>query len=76
MTQKQGDFTIRAYGRTELAEMYLPHLSPNRAWRKLQDWIGVAQGLEQRLAQLGYRKSQRMWTPRQVRAIVEALGEP
>ena len=76
MTQKQGDFTIRAYGRTELAEMYLPHLSPNRAWRKLQDWIGVAPGLEQRLAQLGYRKSQRMWTPRQVRAIVEALGEP
>lgn len=76
MTQKQGDFTIRTYGRTELAEMYLPHLSPNRTWRKLQEWIAVAPGLEQRLAQLGYRQSQRMWTPRQVGAIVEALGEP
>lgn len=76
MTQKQGDFIIRAYGRTELAQMYLPHLSPSRAWRKLQDWISVAPGLEQELLKSGYRQSQRMWTPRQVKAIVEALGEP
>lgn len=76
MTQKQGDFTIRAYGRTELAEMYLPHLSPSHAWRKLQEWIAVAPGLKQQLICLGYRTSQRMWTPRQVKAIVEALGEP
>lgn len=76
MARRYGEFEIRAYGRTELAQMYLPHLSPGRAWRKLREWLAVAPGLEGRLAALGYTDGQRMWTPRQVEAIVEALGEP
>ena len=32
-------FTIRAYGRTELAQCYFPTLNPQVAHRKLQSWI-------------------------------------
>lgn len=28
-------FRLRAYGRTELAQAYNPHLSPGAAWQKL-----------------------------------------
>jgi len=66
----------RAWGRTELAQRYCPTLSASAAWRKLKDWIALAPGLNQRLADLGYRPDRRTFTPLQVRAIIEALGEP
>ena len=73
---KNETFEIRAYGRTELAQMYMPNLSASRAWRKLQEWIAMCPGLRDRLAQYGYNGCQRTWTPRQVEMIVEVLGEP
>ena len=33
------NFTIRSYGRTELAQCYFPDLNPQVAHRKLQGWI-------------------------------------
>lgn len=29
-------FTIRAYGRTELAQRYSPNIGPHAAWQKLK----------------------------------------
>lgn len=69
-------FDLRAYGRTELAQLYLPHLSPGRAWRKLREWLAASPGLEQRLQGTGYDGHGRTFTPLQVKLIVEALGEP
>ena len=70
------DFRIRAYGRTELAQEYNPHLAPSTAWHRLKDWIDRYPGLAAHLRELGYADKSRSWTPAQVAAIVKALGEP
>ena len=71
------EFRIRAYGRTELAQMYSPHITPEAAWQKLKAWIDYYPGLNGWLREAGYRPERRTgFTPRQVRLIVEALGEP
>ena len=69
-------FNLRAYGRTELAQAYCPQLSPGAAWQKLSTWINLYPGLPERLKAIGYSPRQRVFTPRQVAMIVEALGEP
>lgn len=74
-TQTQIEFRIRAYGRTELAQLYCPTLTPGAAYRKLRQWIALSPGLIARLETLGSGKS-RTWTPAEVKEIVEALGEP
>lgn len=65
----------RERGRTELALLYNPQLSPKSAWQKLQHWIDVCQPLKEELRQLGYTGRQRIFTPRQVSRIVHYLGE-
>lgn len=70
------DFEVRQYGRTELAQLYSPNITPEAAWKKLKLWIDHFPGLNQQLRTLGYRKRQRIFTPAQVRAIAEAIGEP
>lgn len=69
-------FRLRAYGRTELALAYSPHLSPGAAWQKLCLWISLYPGLSDRLSAIGYSPRRRVFTPRQVAMIIEALGEP
>lgn len=55
-------FTIREYGRQELACLYCPTLKPDSAWKKLRQWMDLYPGLTDR--------------PQQVSIIVEAMGEP
>lgn len=49
--EKQTDFRIRSYGRTELAQLYNPCLTPKAAYRKLVGWIDHYPGLAVRLAE-------------------------
>lgn len=71
------EFEIREYGRTELAQLYAPDITPEAAWKKLKGWIAYYPGLTERLQALGYRPAkQRTFTPAQVRAVIEAIGEP
>lgn len=67
---------IRAYGRTELAQLYCPTLSSQAAYRKLQSWIDFYPGLRNRLQATGYREHGRTFLPIHVKMIVEAIGEP
>lgn len=76
MDSSSDNFRIRAYGRTELAQRYNPHLAPSTAWHRLKSWIDRYPGLPARLRSLGYTEKARTWTPAQVDAIVDALGEP
>lgn len=69
-------FKIREYGRMELAQLYCPDIAPESAWRKLKAWIALYPGLAERLSALGYDGSTRSFTPAQVQAITDALGEP
>lgn len=69
-------FKIRAYGRQELASCYAPEITPAAAWTKLKEWIAVYPGLTEQLQSLGYRHTQRIFTPAQVIAIISCIGEP
>ena len=69
-------FPIRAYGRTELAVCYFPHLNSQTAYRKLQQWIDLYPRLRERLEAAAPQSRSRMYMPVQVQMIVEAIGEP
>ena len=69
-------FCIRTYGRTELALLYNPHLTPSSAWRVLRSWININPPLRRQLKHLGLKPTTRRYTPAMVSAIVKYLGEP
>ena len=68
---KDEKFTIRAYGKSELAMLYFPYLSGDVALKKFKVWLKV----NPRLRQLLKIKGQ-TYTPKQVRQIVGEVGEP
>ena len=69
-------FKIRQYGRTELALAYSPHLTPKGAWEKLKLWMRVNPRLQPLLNEKSGGQGSRSFTPKQVKAIVDELGEP
>ena len=70
------EIATRTFGRTELAQLYSPDLTAEAAWRKLKRWIALNGDLTARLTELGYRPSQRSFTPKMVEFIFYYLGEP
>ncbi len=64
------------YGRTELAQMYFPGLTPGAAWRKLRSWIALCRPLGAELRRLGYDGRRRTFTPAEAAAIFAYIGEP
>ena len=70
------DFRIRHYTKKELALMYFPDSSPRTAVSQLMCWIHRCTQLWTELQRMGYQPTSKSFTPRQVRAIVEQLGEP
>lgn len=71
-----GNFTIRRYGKEELGRLYCPEVSPSRARHVLMEWINRQPQLVEQLTRYGFDKNAKIFTPLQVRLIVEALGEP
>ena len=69
-------FIIRAYTKKELALMYFPKSIPSTAVYHLMSWIRRCAPLWEQLQATGYETNCKTFTPRQVRAIVEQLGEP
>jgi len=69
-------FFFRAYTKKELALMYFPSSMPRTAVSHLMAWIHRCGSLWQQLQTMGYSVTSKGFTPRQVRAIVEQLGEP
>ncbi|MBR2203076.1 MAG: DUF4248 domain-containing protein [Prevotella sp.] len=69
-------FTIRTYSKKELALMYFPDSAPRTAVNHLMAWIRRCTSLWQQLQQMDYSINSKTLTPRQVKAIVEQLGEP
>ena len=70
------EYRIRPYYKSELAEAYAPCLSLGAALNRLAHWIDTNTELTEALAQTGYRRTQRVFTSRQVALIFEYLGEP
>ncbi len=70
------EFKIRPYTKKELALMYFPDSSPRTAVNHLMAWIRRCKQLWQQLHAIGYQPTCKAFTPREVRTIVEQLGEP
>lgn len=70
------DIDIVAMGKRELAQLYAPDLMPRSAVNRLNRWISIHPVLSAELRKTGYRKTCKIFSPRQVELIVEHLGEP
>lgn len=73
---KLTDFSIRTYTKKELALMYFPDSQPRTAVNHLMAWIRRCAQLWTELQTMGYQTTSKAFTPREVKAIVEQLGEP
>ncbi len=69
-------FPIRTYPKSELVHLYLPDLPIRSALHTWNEWVQFHPTLFKRLQRTGYRKSNKFFSPIQVRLIVEALGVP
>ena len=70
------EMKVRPYYKSELAEAYAPSLTTHSALNRLALWIDTNAPLSEALSQTGYRRTQRIFTSRQVALIFEYLGEP
>ena len=66
-----GGFKIHAYGKSELAMLYFPGDGKKEALNKFRTWLQR----NRRLKGFVSRQSN-YYTPKQVKIIVEELGEP
>ena len=62
--------------KSELAQLYFPGAPRSSALRLLHKYITSAHGLLPALEQVGYQRTSRRLTRRQVQLIFEYLGEP
>lgn len=70
-------FVIRSYTKKELAYCYFPDKqNPHTAVNHLMAWINRCEPLREQLAAQGYKKSAKWFNPKEIRLIVEHLGEP
>ena len=56
--------------------MYFPESYPRTAVNHLMAWIHLCTPLWNELLDMGYRKTSKAFSPKQVKTIVEYLGEP
>lgn len=70
------DFKIRAYTKKELALMYFPDSMPRPAVRHLMAWIRRCTPLRDALLAMNHKKMSKSFTPKEVKLIVDMLGEP
>jgi len=74
--ETEDKFPIRSYSKSELASLYLPHITSKSAVCKLNKWIAHYPGLWNALLEIGFAPKSHYYTPAQVKLIVQALGEP
>nr|WP_302830768.1 DUF4248 domain-containing protein [uncultured Bacteroides sp.] len=72
----EAPFPIRSYGKGELALCYIHGVTQQTAVNQFNQWIRTAPGLEQCLLATGMSRTNRRYTPAQVRLIVNILGTP
>ena len=71
MKQQGEPFTIRTYGKSELAMIYFPKLSPQSAVQQLRKWVVANPRLNNMIS-----PSAHLLMPNQVQAIIEECGPP
>ena len=71
-----GQFKIKSYGYGELALLYFPNSTKKSASVQLRRWIVINKKLESELLNFGFKPGQRILTPKQVRLLIDHLGQP
>lgn len=66
----------RVWGHMELAQLYFPGILSKSASSQFSHWISRDEELLVELRKAGYRKGQRIYTPRQVAILTDHLGDP
>ena len=69
-------FKIRSYSKKELALLYFPDSTPRVAVNHLMALIRRNDMLSDELMSTGYKTTNKVFTPRQVQAIVDWIGAP
>ena len=69
-------FRIRSYGYGELALLYFPNSTKKSASTQFGRWLRQNEKLKKQLEELGYKLRRKIFTPSQVRLIVDFFGEP
>ncbi|WP_287621516.1 DUF4248 domain-containing protein [Parabacteroides sp.] len=70
-------FRIRPYSKRELARLYFPNTpSDDSAVANFRLWIRRNNEVMEKLQAAGYRSHSKIFTPKQVRILVETFGEP
>ena len=73
---RAGESPLHSLTKSELAQLYFPGAPRSSALRLLHKYITTAHGLLPALEQVGYTRTSRRLTRRQVQLIFEYLGEP
>lgn len=76
MEKIEEDFHIRVYLKTELAQLYAPHLDPEAALRKMRKWIHRNPDLYRELYEGAEGKNEQAYSKRQVEILVRYLDAP
>lgn len=70
-------FKVRPYSKKELALMYFPHMDdPHAAVRVLMRMVNNCRPLMAELEKIGYTKSVKTLTSKEVETIIAHIGEP
>ncbi|MCD7923304.1 DUF4248 domain-containing protein [Phocaeicola sp.] len=76
MSKEEKVFTIRAYDKAELAELYSPKRNTAAALQTLYRWIQKNITLKEELNKIGYNKYRHSFLKQEVAVIIRHLGEP
>ena len=76
METAQEEFQVRVYLKTELAQLYAPHLDPEAALRKMRKWIPRNPALYRELYAGTAGKNEQAYSKRQLAIIVRYLEAP
>ncbi len=75
--EENKEFAIRSYTKAELARKYFPEArSTSVATHHLMRWINRCPELMEQLHGLHYVTTQRLFSPLEVKLIIQYLGEP
>jgi len=69
-------FQIRSYSKQELAMLYFPDSDPHTAVNRLMSWVKRCKPLRDALAACHGSKYSKFFTTREIKLIIEYLGEP
>ena len=70
------EFVIRSYSYCELAMLYFPNSTKKSASAQLGRWIKRSDKIKNQLSATGHSPRKKIFTPSQVKLIIENFGEP